>query len=107
MSEAERIEYLIKVLEAGNYSAFAEKIGTTSPNLFKMRKGQIGIRLQIPKILKAYPQVNREWLETGEGYPGDLTIDLVKAHLEAKIRRHEMVIDQLITQLNEYRNNLQ
>jgi hypothetical protein len=51
--------------------------------------------------------VNREWLETGEGYPGDLTIDLVKAHLEAKIRRHEMVIDQLITQLNEYRNNLQ
>jgi hypothetical protein len=50
MSEAERIEYLIKVLEAGNYSAFAEKIGATSPNLFKMRKGQIGIRLQIPKI---------------------------------------------------------
>lgn len=102
MTEAERIEYLIKTLEAGNFTAFAERIGTTSPNLFKMRKGQIGIRLQIPKILKAYPQVNRGWLETGEGYPGDLSIDLIKAHYEAKIKRQEKVIDQLIKQLNEY-----
>lgn len=102
MTESERIEFLINVLEKGKKTAFAEKIGTSHANLFKIRTGQVGLRLQIPKICEAYPAVNREWLETGEGYPGDLTIDLVKAHYEAKIKRQEKVIDQLIKQLNEY-----
>lgn len=100
MTEGERIEFLINTLEGGNKAEFARRIGTTNANLFKMRKGQIGIRLQIPKICRAYPQVERTWLETGEGYPGDLTIDLVKAHYTAQIKRLEMIIDHLIS-MNE------
>ena len=99
MTESERIEFLIKSLESGNNSEFARKIDCSLPNLFKMRKGTVGIRLSVAKICKAYPQVNRDWLETGDGYPGDLTIDLVKAHYQAKINRNEMIIDHLIDRI--------
>lgn len=100
MTEAERIEYLISVLENGVGSDFAKKIGVSHSAVSKMRNGVFSIRLKINAIIAAYPTVNRQWLETGEGYPGDLTIDLVKAHYENKIRRQEQIIDQLIKKLN-------
>lgn len=101
MTEAERINYLIGVLENGNGSAFAQKIGVSSPSVSKMRRGVFSIRMKIDSILKAYPSVNRKWLETGEGYPGDLTVDLVKAHYEEKIRRNEVIIDHLTRRIEE------
>lgn len=102
MTEAERIEYLISVLENGVGSEFAKRIGVSHAAVSKMRNGIFGISKKIDAIIKAYPAVNRNWLETGEGYPGDLTIDLVKAHYERKIKRNEQIIDQLIKRLNEY-----
>lgn len=96
MTEGERIDFLIRALENGNTHAFARKVEVSPAHLFKLRKGQVGIRLQIPHICKAYPQVNRQWLETGEGYPGDLSVELVKTHYEEKIKRLEMIIDHLI-----------
>ena len=71
MTEAERIEFIIQVLESGNGSAFGKKIGVSPATASKMRKGQIGFRLNKEGILAAYPQIRREWLETGEGYPGE------------------------------------
>ena len=106
MTEAERIIYLIQTLEHGNSSAFAEKVGMSKPHLFKLRKGLNGIRLQIPKICKAYPQISRAWLESGDGYPGDLTIDLVKMHYEHRINRANAVIDNLNKRINELENQL-
>ena len=73
MTESERIEFLIQVLESGNGSAFGEKIGVSRATVSKMRKGMVGFRLNKEGILAAYPQIRREWLDTGEGYPGDLT----------------------------------
>lgn len=102
MTEAQRIEYLITVLEGGVGAEFAKKIGVSHAAVSKMRNGIFGITKKIDAIIKAYPSVNRDWLETGEGYPGDLTIDLVRAHYERKIKRQEQVIDQLIKKLNEY-----
>jgi hypothetical protein len=101
MTEPERIEYLITALESGNQSEFARRIGCSLANLWKMRNGQVGIRLQVAKICRAYPQVNRGWLESGQGYPGDLSVDLVKAHYEAKIKRNEVIIDKLIARIEE------
>lgn len=101
MTEAERIEFIIQVLESGNASAFGKKIGISPANAGKMRKGQIGFRLNKEAILTAYPQIRREWLETGEGYPGDLTVDLVRSHYEAKINRCENIIDHLTRRINE------
>lgn len=101
MTEAERIDFLIKVLESGNAADFAERIGVSRATANRMRQGKVGIRLRINDILFAYPAINREWLESGEGYPGDLTIDLVKAHYEAKLKRQEVIIDHLLKTLGE------
>lgn len=101
MTEAERIEFIIKVLESGNASAFGNKIGVGAATASKMRLGKVGFRLRVNEILKAYPQIRREWLETGEGYPGDLTVDLVRSHYEAKLRRSELIIDRLLKRIEE------
>ena len=45
MTEPERIEFIIQVLESGNGAAFGKKIGMSPANVSKMRKGQIGFRL--------------------------------------------------------------
>ena len=101
MTEAERIEFIIKVLESGNAAEFAKRIGVSKATAVRMRTGTVGIRLRINDILSAYPAINRTWLETGEGYPGDLTVDLVKAHYEQKLKRNEVIIDHLTRRIDE------
>lgn len=98
MTEAERIDFLIKAVEGGNAAEFGRKIGVSKTTAHKMRTGKVGIRLNVNRIIQGYPAVNREWLTTGEGYPGDLSVDLVKAHYEAKLRRAEAIIDMLMKQ---------
>lgn len=106
MTEAERIDFIIRHLENGNAAAFGDKIGVSKGNVSKMKRGAIGIRLNINGILEAYPQVRREWLETGEGYPGDISVELVRSHYEAKIKRNEAIIDHLIQRINELEEKL-
>lgn len=101
MTESERIDFLINALEGGSGIAFAKRIGLSGSAITRMRKGEIGITKRIKDIIRAYPAVNREWLETGEGYPGDLTVDLVKAHYEDKIKRNENLIDYLMNRIKE------
>lgn len=107
MTEAERIDFIINALEGGNGSAFAHRIGVSTPSASKMRRGLFSIRLKIDAILKAYPAINRTWLETGEGYPGDLTVDLVKAHYEEKIARKEKMIDHLMRRIDELEERIE
>jgi transcriptional regulator with XRE-family HTH domain len=106
MTEPERIEYIIANLTGGSGQRFAQKLGISTTAVSNMRSGKFGIRLKIDAILEAFPQINRSWLETGEGYPGDLTVDLVKAHYEAKIKRNERVIDNLIGRIEELEKQL-
>lgn len=101
MTEAERIDFLINSLESGNKTRFAERIGCSLANLWKIRNGEIGIRLRVDTICMAYPQINRSWLETGEGYPGDLTTQLVREHYLEKINRAEKTIDQLMKRIED------
>ena len=101
MTEAERIDFLVKVMENNNGAAFAKRLGVSPAVVSRMRKGEIGIRLRINDILEEYPAINRDWLVTGEGYPGDLTVDLVKAHYEEKIKRNEKMIDYLLSKLEQ------
>lgn len=100
MTEAERIEYLIGVLENGNGAEFARRIGISIAAISNMRSGKYGISKKTDAILRTYPAVNRSWLESGEGYPGDLTPDLVKAHYEEKIKRQESIIDHLMKRID-------
>lgn len=101
MTESERINFLIRAMENGNGAAFAKKIGVSTAMVSRIRNGEVGIRLRVNDILREYPAVNREWLETGVGYPGDLTVDLVKAHYEDKIKRNENLIDYLMNRVKE------
>lgn len=107
MTESERIEYLIANLAGGSGQKFAQKIGVSTTAVSNMRNGRFGIRLKLDSILEAFPQVNRSWLETGEGYPGDLTVDLVKDHYLEKIKLNEKVIDTLINRINELEKRLE
>ena len=106
MTEAERIDYLIKLLEGGNGAAFGKKIGADVPTISKMRRGIIGYSRRINDIIAAYPSVSRRWLESGDGYPGDLSVELVRAMYEEKIQRCDRVIDQLSRRINELEERL-
>ena len=101
MTEAQRIDFIINALEGGNGSAFAKKIGISTASASKMRRGIFSIRLKMDAILRAYPTISRTWLETGEGYPGDLTVEIVKAHYEERIQRKEKMIDHLMRRIDE------
>ena len=101
MTEIERIDYLVKVLANGNSSQFARSINLRRDVLSRVRSGELTLKYKYNDILRVYPEVNRNWLETGEGYPGDLTVDLVKAYYEDKMKRKEKVIDQLMKRIEE------
>ena len=102
MTLLERLEYIISVLADGKATVFASRVGMSTANLCKKRKGTVPITPKdINSILSAYPQVNRKWLEEGEGYPGDLTVDLVKSHYESQLRRANLIIDHLVQQLEK------
>lgn len=106
ITESERIEFIIQTLESGNGAAFGKKIGVSPATVSKMRKGQVGFRLNKEGILAAYPNIRREWLETGEGYPGDLTVDLVRSHYEEKIAKADKVIDHLMRRIDDLEKRL-
>jgi transcriptional regulator with XRE-family HTH domain len=107
MTESERIEFLIRNLEGGSGAKFAQRVGMSAAGLSRIRSGEFGIRLKIDPILRAYPSINREWLETGEGYPGDLTVDLVKAQYEKKIEMADKVINHLMKRIEDLEELLQ
>ena len=69
MTEAQRIDYLVSVLEGGNAKAFAEKAGLHPQAVTNLRQGRYRIDRFVAKILSAYPDVDDKWLVTGEGDP--------------------------------------
>lgn len=103
MTETERINFLIDALADGNAIKFANKIGIVKSTLAKIRSDKYpnSINGYINRIIEAYPSVNRTWLTTGEGYPGDLTTDLVRSYYEDKLKRADRVIDHLTKRIEE------
>lgn len=65
----ERIDYLIKALAGNNAAEFSRNIGVDPAVVSRARNGVSGTGKLVWKICHAYPDVNREWLETGEGEP--------------------------------------
>ena len=67
MTEAERIELLIALLEDGNGAAFARKIGCDKSRVTDIRRGIRGIDRYKKRILEAYPTlVSEKFLDTGD-----------------------------------------
>ena len=69
MTESQRIDYLVSVLEGGNAKAFANKCGMHQQAVSMLRQGKGRIDTYVSRILSAYPDVDDKWLVTGEGEP--------------------------------------
>ena len=83
MSEIERINFLIENYTYGNARAFADKCSIRPDSLSRVRNGKGAPSHFFPHILKAFPDVRRDWLYNDEGQP--LNSDVQKDVLTAKI----------------------
>lgn len=95
MTEPERIQYLIDRLCGGSAINFATSIGIDKFRLSRIVHGKSRITKLVNIILETYPDINAEWLKTGEGYPGDLSIADVKAKYEKIIAEKDDMIRTL------------
>lgn len=101
MTVAQRIDHLVMVLEGGNAKRFSEMTGITQQSVSCLRHGSYRIARFAGRILDAYPEVNPEWLTSGEGEP--LLIEIEKGEilrkveaLENEVKRLSDLLDQLI-----------
>lgn len=100
LSEPERLEYLIRTLEGGVAARFSERTGIAAPKLSRVKSGELHLYRLAGDILRTYPSVSREWLDTGVGYPGDLSIDLVRDRLMRVVEDRDRVIAALTAELD-------
>lgn len=99
MTEGERLEFLIKQLEGGNLTEFSRKTGIIKSTLSRIKSGQLRIRGKVDAIIRVYPMVEREWLETGNGYCGDLSVEVVNNKLKQIVAEKDIIIQALTEQL--------
>ena len=69
MNPAERIDYIVRYLAGNNAREFAKATGIDPATISKLRNGGSNPPFYYARIAKAYPEVNAEWLEKGEGFP--------------------------------------
>ena len=95
MTEAQRAQYLIENCCGGSAIDFAKSIGIDKSRLSKIVHGQLRLAGLYDTIIAAYPDVNPQWLRTGEGYPGDLSAELVRAKYEKILAEKDALIGTL------------
>ena len=100
MTEAQRIDYLVAVLEGGNAKAFAEKAGLNQQAVTNLRQGKYRIDRFVSRIAAAYPDVEETWLVTGDGDPLRSIREKGEAirkveSLEKEVRRLARLIEKL------------
>ena len=100
MNEAERITFLVETLEGGKATRFSEKTGIRTQSVSCLRHGKYQIGRFIQRITTAYPDVNVEWLRSGEGEPFYSTrengVVLAKIEgLEREVRRLAKIVEKL------------
>lgn len=106
MNDSEKLEYLIKHLEGGNMKAFSRKTGITYTTLSRIKSGEFKIASRTEKILDTYPEINRYWLLTGEGYCGDLSTKAVRDYYDRIIGEKDQIIGKLVSEIEMLRNTI-
>lgn len=99
MTDSEMMSYLVQHLEGNNAKAFCDKTNIQASTVSRIISGELRMRPQIAKIVKAYPDVSYTWLTTGRGYPGDIDLWTVKKHYREIIARKDEQIDTLMKEL--------
>ena len=104
MTDAQRIDYLVAVLEGGNAKAFADKAGMHQQTVTGLRQGKYKVDKFVARILAAYPDVEDKWLVTGEGEPlrtvreKGAALRKVEA-LESEVARLSGLIEELLSSI--------
>lgn len=100
MTEHERIDVLVKLLEGNNAKAFCEKAGIPEASLSRVRRGRGRPETYYERILTAYPQVSRKWLFSEEGEPikgmnekGEILVKIES--LEREVRRLAQAVEEM------------
>ena len=92
----------LTTLERLQYDAYFDEV----PGIFARMEpmpGAVDALARLSKrydaIMAAYPMLNREFLTTGEGYPGDLSIELVRERMQTLLAEKDRVINTLTREL--------
>lgn len=113
MTEAQRLEYIIAELCAGNQAQFSRISGINQTAINKIineKGGEVGIRLTdtyINRIVRAFPKVNPEFLRGNSDYAGELSVEAVKAEYEKRLAEKDRIIDTLQKEIDLQRRMLE
>lgn len=84
----------------GNQVEFSQKTGLLESTVSRIRSGQLKLSEdRIQSICSAYPSINAQFLRDGISYPGDISVEVVKAKMETEITKRDNLIDSLQNQL--------
>ena len=99
-SPEERLQFVMDNCARGNQVEFCQKTGLLASTVSRVRSGQLKLSEdRIQSICSAYPAVNPQFLRDGISYPGDISIEIVKARLEEEIKKRDNLIESLQKQL--------
>ena len=87
----------------GNISMFAAALNINRTSISSVIAGKYSLAPYLDKIRKVFPGVSEKFLETGEGYPGDLSARQVRENLEAVIKEKEAQIARLTLEMETQR----
>lgn len=87
----------------GNISMFAAALNINRTSISSVIAGTYSLAPYLDKIRKVFPGVSEKFLETGEGYPGDLSARQVRENLEAVIKEKEAQIARLTLEMEMQR----
>ena len=102
MTEHERIDTLVKILEGDNAKAFSAKTGIPESSLCRIRRGDGKPSSYYDRILSAYPVVKKNWLYFGKGEP--LKDSGEKGEILKKLDRLEMEVKRLASLVEKMTN---
>lgn len=100
MTDSQKLSFLVRNLEGGNASMFGKRTGIDRPALSHIKAGERRLTGKIDAILAAYPSVRREWLETGVGYAGDISVEVVRERLNGIIAERDRQIATLLDEID-------
>lgn len=101
MTEAQRARFIIDNCCGGSDIRLARAIGIDKTRMSKIVHGQLRLYHLFDAILAAYPDINPQWLRTGKGYPGDLSVALVRQRYEKMIEEKDALIRTLQRVIDE------
>ena len=101
MTPSERIDTLVKMLEGNNAKVFADKTNIPPSSLCRVRRGIGKPETYFDRIVKAYPQVRKQWLYSGIGEPlkekkerGEVLAKIES--LEKEVKRLAGLVEELL-----------